>query len=103
MTSNLKDSNTASKTYWSILNRFVYNKKIPVLPPSLADVNFISNFCEKASLFNNFLAPIKNNSRLSPSIYKTNTEFTAFVLRKKDKLSIINSLNSSKAHGYDNI
>ena len=87
MTSNLEDSNTASKTYWSILNRFPYNKKIPVLPPLLADGDFLSNFCEKANLFNKFLAPIctpiKNNSRSPPFIYKTNTEFTAFVLRKR--------------------
>ena len=64
----LIDSNAASKTYWSILNRFLYNKKIPAIPPLLVDGNFISDFCEKANLFNNFFAsictPIKNNSRL---------------------------------------
>ena len=53
MTSKLEDSNTASKTYWSILNRFLYNKKIPAIPPLLVDGTFISDFCEKANLFNN--------------------------------------------------
>ena len=53
MTSKREDSNTASKTYWSILNRFLYNKKIRTIPPLLVDGNFISNFCEKANLFNN--------------------------------------------------
>ena len=107
MTSKLEDSNTASKTYWSILNRFLYNKKIPAIPPLLVDGNFISDFCEKANLFNNFFAsictPIKNNSRLPPFIYKTNTRIHSFCVTNKDILSIINSLNSSKAHGYDNI
>ena len=28
-TSKLEDPNTASKSYWSILNRFLYNKKTP--------------------------------------------------------------------------
>ena len=39
------------------------------------------------------------NNRLSPFIYKTNTR----IHQSKDILLIINSLNSSRAHGYDNI
>ena len=54
MASKLEDSNTASKTYWFILNRSLYNKKIPAVPPLLANGNFISDFCEKANLLNNF-------------------------------------------------
>ena len=50
MTSKLEDSNTAPKTYWSILNRFLYNKKIPAIPPLLVDGTFILDFCEKANL-----------------------------------------------------
>ena len=29
MTSKLADSHTAPKTYWTLLNRLLYNKKIP--------------------------------------------------------------------------
>ena len=58
MTSKLEDSNTAPKTFWSILNRFLYNKKIPAIPPLLVDGTFIPDFCEKANLFNNFFASI---------------------------------------------
>ena len=58
MTSKLENSNTAPKTYWSILNRFLYNKKIPAITPLIVDGNFISDFCEKANLFNNFFASI---------------------------------------------
>ena len=107
MTCKLEDSNTASKIYWSILNRFLYNKKILVMQPLIVDGNFISDFCEKANLFNNFFSsistPIKNNSRLPPSICKRNTRIHCFCVTNKDILSITNSLNSSKAHGYDNI
>ena len=75
MTSKLENSNTVPKTYWSILNRLLFNKKIPAISPLLVDGNFISDFCEKANIFNNFFAsickPIKNNSRLPPFIYKT--------------------------------
>ena len=43
----------------------------------------------------------KNNSRLPPFIYKTNTRIHSFFVKNKDILSIINYLNSSKAHGCD--
>ena len=35
MTTKLEDSNTAPKTYWVTVNRFLYNKKIPAVPPLL--------------------------------------------------------------------
>ena len=107
MTFELENSNTIPKTYWSILNHFFYNKKIPAIPHLLVDSNFVSNFCEKANLFNNcfgsICTPIKNNSRLFPFIYKANTRIRCFCVTSKDILSIINSLNSSKVHGYQNI
>ena len=103
MTSKLENSNAAPKTYWFIL----YNKKISAIPPLLVDGNFISDFCEKANLFNNVFAslciPIKNNSKIPLFSYKTNTRIHCFCVTNKNILSIINSLNSSKAHGYDNI
>ena len=86
MTSKLEDSNTAPKKYWSKLNRFLYNKKIPAIPPFLVHGKFISDFCEKANLSNNFFASIcttvTNNSRLPSFIYKTNTRITGFCVTK---------------------
>ena len=107
MTSKLEDSNTVSKKYWSILNPFLYNKKILVIPPLLVYGNFISDLCEKVNLSNNFFTcictTIKNNSRLPHFIYKTNTRIHCFCVANKDTLSIINSLNFCKAQGHDNI
>ena len=40
---------TAPKTYWSILNRFLSNKKIPIILRILVDDKVVSNFAEKAS------------------------------------------------------
>ena len=37
MTTKLEDSNTAQKTYLTILNRLLYKKKIPAIPPLLVD------------------------------------------------------------------
>ena len=107
MTTKLEYSNAAPKTYWAILNRLLYNKKIPAIPPLFVDGSFISDYCKKANLFNNFFVsictPIKNNSVLPPLLYKTNTRINSFRVTNKDILSIIKSLDSSKSHGFDNI
>ena len=54
MTNKLNDPKAAPKTYWSILNRFLYNKKIPAISPLLVNGKFVSDFCTKANLFNDF-------------------------------------------------
>ena len=58
MATKLEDPNAPSKSYWSILNRFLYNKMIPAIPPLFVDDNFSSDFCEKPILFNKFFASI---------------------------------------------
>ena len=35
LSAKLEGPSTAPKTYWSILNRFLSNKKIPIIPPTL--------------------------------------------------------------------
>ena len=47
---------TSPKSYWSILKTFLNNKEIPCIPPLLHDDKFITNFKEKAEIFNNFFA-----------------------------------------------
>ena len=54
MTSKLVDSHTAPKTYWTLLNRFLYNKKIPSIPLLLVDGKIVSDFYEKSNIFNIF-------------------------------------------------
>ena len=41
---------TDAKYYWVILNKFLQEKNIPLIPPIL------SNLCEKVMLFNTFFA-----------------------------------------------
>ena len=64
----LEDPSTAPKTYWSILNRFLSNKKLPIIPPILVDDRVVSNFAEKTELFNSYFAsqctPVTNKSQL---------------------------------------
>ena len=58
MTTKLQDPKTAAKTYRAILSRPLYKKKIPAIPPLFVNGKFVSDFCEKANLFNNFFASI---------------------------------------------
>ena len=39
LSSKLDNPDTAPKTYWSIINRFLNNKKIPIIPPVFFNVN----------------------------------------------------------------
>ena len=52
----LNNPNTAPKTYWSILNRFLGNSKVPSIPPLLVNNKFITDFVLKANIFNDYFA-----------------------------------------------
>ena len=68
--SKVKDCFTAPKSYWKILNGFLNNIKIPSIPPLLVNEEIVSNFLEKAELFNKFFASqcslVKNFSTVPP-------------------------------------
>ena len=107
MTKKLADSNTSPKTYWSILNRLLYNKKIPTIPPLLVDGKLVSDFCKKANIFNNFFTsictPIDNTSCLPSFSYRAGSRIKSFHVTENDILAIIKTLDPNKAHGCDNI
>ena len=44
LSKKLSNPETAPKTYWKILNRFLSNKKIPSIPSLLINDEVISNF-----------------------------------------------------------
>ena len=48
----LSSIKSRSKYYWSLLERMLNDKKVPVIPPLFHHNNFISNFKEKTELFN---------------------------------------------------
>ena len=51
----LNDPLTGPKTYWSILKRLMNKVKIPTVPPLLVNDIFVTDFIEKAGIFNTFL------------------------------------------------
>ena len=68
MSAKLDNPNTVPKTYRSIINRFLNRRKMPVIPPNLADGKLVSDFKIKTKLFNSHFAtqctPVKNASAL---------------------------------------
>ena len=55
VSSKLTNVQRNSKTYWSLLNRFLNNKKIPLIPPLFHENKFVTDFKEKAELLKHFL------------------------------------------------
>ena len=49
----LNDLSTSNKMYWSVIKTFSNSKQVHVIPPLLINNNLISNFKEKANVFNN--------------------------------------------------
>ena len=83
------------------------NKKIPIIPPILVNGELVSDFKQKANIFNNHFAslctPIENGSKLPSFSYKTEKRVTSFDIKDDDMLLIIKNLNVNKAHGWDQL
>ena len=106
MSSRLPDPLTSPKTYWSILKTFLNNKKIPCIPPLFHENKFITDFKEKAELFNHFFVNQyslwSNNSVLPtnlPQLTSKCLDSTHFL--SSDIVKIISSLDPNKTHGHN--
>ena len=104
MGKRLNDPSTSAKSYWSLLKTFYNKRKIPLIPPLLVNNNFVTDFKEKANLFNEFFCkqctPVANDSTL-PTLLETPSK-TLFSLEiiASDIGKIIKALKVNKAHGH---
>ena len=106
MSSRLADPLTSAKTYWSILKTFLNDKKIPSIPPLFHENKFITDFKEKAELFNHFFVnqcSLLSNSSVLPTDLPdlTNKCLDSIHFSSCDIGKIISRLDPNKAHGYD--
>ena len=73
----------------------------------LSNGTFITITCEEVMLFNchyaNQCTFIDNTSVFPPFEYKVNSKIDNVIFTEHDIFSIIRSLNSNKAHGWDDI
>ena len=95
VTKKILDPSTSPKTYWSILKTFLNNKKIPVIPSILHDKKYITDFKQKAEVFNShFSKQLINNSKI-PSEYpqKSNESLPSITFEINDNEKIIKNLD----------
>ena len=106
LSSRLADLLTSPKTYWSILKTFLNNKKIPCIPPLFHENKFITDFKEKAELFNHFFVNqcslLSNNSVLPTNLPQLTSKcLDSIHFSSRDIVKIISRLDPNKAHSHD--
>ena len=104
----LMNTQKNSKVYWYLLKIFLNNKKIPIIPPLFYENRFITDFKEKAQLFNIFFSKqcslIPNNSSLpADGNYIIDKRLCNCTFSARDIGKIIQNPDSNKAHGHDNL
>ena len=78
-----------------------------MIPPLLENGLFVTDFAEKAQIFNDYFilqcTTIDTGSEIPQETQVTTTLITDFVIPEEKILNIIRSLNPNKAHGWDEI
>ena len=93
------------KIYWSVLKRFLNNKKIPCIPSLFDENKLVTDFRKKADIFNSFFAKqcsLINSEGSLPSkiIEKTDNSLYSVKFSTENILQMINKLDCNKAHGH---
>ena len=104
----LANPGTSSKNYWSMINSVLNKAKVPNIPPVLENGLFITDFTEKAQLFNdhfiNQCMVINTGSEIPQyDASESSSLINDFTISDDKMLNIIRSLNPNKAHGWDEI
>ena len=101
MTKKLTNVSKNCKAYWSLLRRLLNNKKIPLIPPLFHENKFVTDFKEKAELFNSHFVTqcslISNSSKLSSHIqYVTDNCLSCVSFSHNTIATVIQNLQSVK-------
>ena len=103
----LNDPSTSAKSYWTILKTFYNKRKIPLIPPLLVNNSFVTDFKEKANLFNESFCKqctlVPNDTTLPKLLVTPNETLSSLDIIASDIVKIIIALKVNKAHGHDEI
>ena len=104
----LPNTETIFNAYWSILKGILNDKKIPIIAPLCHNGNFITDFRQKAELFNSFSAEqcslLLDSSKVPTNLApRTDQSLTSINFSQDVILKIVQNLNPNKAHGSDKI
>ena len=96
------------KTYWSTLNKIVNKKKATNIPLLLENGLFVTNFQNKAEIFNDYFVQqccLNMNDSILPrsNITRCNNLLETTEIDADNVLKIIRSLDCNKAHGWDDV
>ena len=101
------DAKTGIKVYWQTINKILDKSQVTCIPPLLEDDVFATNFQTKAVIFNEHFVQqcslINNSSQLPAFITKTSSILETISIDSAKILSLIRSLNTKKAHGWDDL
>ena len=90
---NLANPGTGSKTYWSLINTVLNKAKIPMIAPLLENGLFVTDFAEKAQIFNDYFilqcTTIDTGSEIPQENPVTTTLISDFVISEEKVLNII--------------
>ena len=93
----LANPGTARKTYWSLINTVLNKAEIPIILPLLENDLFITDFTEKAQLFNEYFilqcTTIDTGSQIPQHVPVITTLIDEFTISEEKILNIIRSLN----------
>ena len=89
------------------MNRLINKKKLVDIPPLLENGTFITNVQTKATIFNDFFAQqcstIATGSTIPAFLPQCDNTLCDVMVDRVKVLSLIRSLDSNKAHGWDGI
>ena len=107
LSEKLSNPKSNNNIFWSAFKRLLNNKKLTNIPPLLQNNIFITNFLEKATVFNNYFVsicrPLDNGSLLPNQTYITDNFLSNVVFSEEAIVKIISKLNANKAHGADQV
>ena len=97
----LSDSSTGQKHFWSAFKKLSNKKKTTNIPPLIEKNVFITDFLQKASLFNDYFADqcttLDNGSVLPPLKFRTSSLLSDIIIDPDKIVEIILSLNAKKS------
>ena len=95
------------KTFWAVFNRLRNRNNMVNIPPLLEIGIIVTNVQAKATIFNNFFAQqcstIETGSTIPSSRPMCDKTLCDIVINREKVLRLIRSLDTNKAHGWDEI
>ena len=100
LSEKLCNPKSSNNIFWSAFKRLLNNKKLTNIPPLLKNNLFVTNFLDKAIVFNTYFAyicrPLDNGSSLPVLTYNTDNTLSSVVFSEVAITKVISKLNANK-------